>query len=163
MAERVSKKKAAPEPGADDLAVLHPDRSLSIAGRKITVREYGFIEGLGLRPIAQPFLDHLHAAVSTGQVPELEEVLVILGSHAKAVEHLVACAADVQPDWVAGLNQDDGYHLLMVWWEVNGPFFIRSVFNRIRAERAVRSQHAGATSTQSSSLAATATPQPSAE
>lgn len=163
MAKKVAAKTTASEQGADDLAVLHPERSPTIAGKKVTVREYGFIEGLGLRPIAQPFLDDLHSSVSTGRVPELEEILVILGSHAKDIEQLIACAADVSPEWVAGLNQDDGYHLLMVWWEVNGPFFIRSVFNRIRAELAVRNQHAGATSTPSSSPEATEAPPPSAE
>ena len=148
MARKVKPSATAPAEGADDLTVLHPDRSATIAGRAVTVREYGFIEGLGLRPVAQAFLDDLHASVAGGTLPELEGILVILGHHHLAIEQLIATAADVEQDWVAHLNQDDGYHLLMLWWAANGPFFVRSVFQRIATERQLAALRDGAKSTQ---------------
>lgn len=148
MARKVKPSATASAEGADDLAILHPDRSATIAGRAITVREYGFIEGLGLRPVAQPFLDDLHVSVAGGTVPELEGILVILGHHNQAIKQLIATAADVEKDWVAGLSQDDGYHLLMLWWAANGPFFVRSVFQRIATERQLAALRDGAKSTQ---------------
>lgn len=145
--------------GADDLQVLHPERSATIAGRAVTVREYGFVEGMRLRPLMQPLLDDLHAAVVSGPFPQLEYFTTLLGTHIDAVTEAVAVAADVEVEWMVGLTQDEGQHLLMLWWTANGPFYIRSVFSRIAADRAV-SQHAGATSTQSSSAPATAQPTP---
>lgn len=146
MARKV--EPVASDEGADDLAILHPERSATLAGRAITVREYGFIEGLGLRPVAQPFLDDLHVSVAGGTLPELEGILVILGHHNQAIKQLIAIAADVEAQWVANLNQDDGYHLLMLWWAANGPFFVRSVFQRIATARQLAALRDGPTSTQ---------------
>lgn len=146
--------------GADDLQVLHPDCSAKIAGRAVTVREYGFVEGMRLRPRMQPFLDDLHAVAAGGRLPHLEQITTLLGTHIDAVTEAVAVAADVDMDWLAGLTQDEGQHLLMLWWTANGPFYMRSVFSRIAADRAV-SQRAGATPTPSLSPQATETPQPS--
>jgi len=149
--------------GGDDLQVLHPERTTTIAGRQVTVREYGFIEGLGLRPLVQPLLDDLHAQLQGGGVPELEQLLVILGKHHQAIQELVATAADVEPEWVGTLKQDDGYRLLLLWWAVNGPFFVRSVLNRVVAEKAAAAVRAGRTSTPPSPPPGTETPTPSAE
>lgn len=163
MAQRSEGTSSAPEVGAEDLSVLHPDRPVVIAGKAIVVREYGFIEGLRLRPTLQPFLNELHAIASSGRLPELEEITSMMGSHADAVSHAICVAAGVEYEWLEGLNQDDGQHLLMLWWTTNGPFYIRSVFQRIVAERAVASQHAGETSTQPLSPLDTVTPMPSDE
>lgn len=156
MAKKVAKPNPAPEEGADDLQVLHPNRTATVAGRSITVREYGFIEGLGLRPLAQPLLDDLHAQVGASGVPELDGILVLLGKHSEIVAELVAVAADVEVPWVRGLKQDDGYILLMMWWGANGPFYVRSVFNRILAEKAAEKVRAGLTSIPPSSPGDTA-------
>ncbi|HLD65155.1 MAG TPA: DUF6631 family protein [Pseudomonas sp.] len=145
MAKRVA--KPAPEAGADDLEVLHPERSAIIAGRALTVREYGFVEGLGLRALMRPFLDDLHAIVDGGSLPPLDQVTDMLGQHSDAVVQAIAVAADVEPAWIHTLGQDDGEHLMLLWWTANGPFYVRSVYQRIATARAVASQHAGATST----------------
>lgn len=141
------KKPEATDKGADDLQTLHPERSATIAGRQVTVREYGFIEGLGLRPKAQPLLDDLYAQIAEGHIPELEEILVLLGQHHLLIQELVAVAADVEPQWVASLNQDQGYQLLMMWWGANGPFYVRSAFNRVVAKKSAAAARAGLTST----------------
>ena len=162
MAEKVVKPSAA-APGADDLQVLHPERSATIAGRELVVREYGFIEGLGLRPTVQPLLDDLYAQISGGGVPALEQILVMLGQHHQLIQELVATAADVEPEWVAGLNQYDGHLLLMMWWGANGPFYVRSVLNRVVAEKAEAAVRAGRTSTPPLSPPDTESPSTSAE
>ena len=41
---------------ADDLAILHPDRTLTLGGRAITLREYGFFEGLDVADRAAAFI-----------------------------------------------------------------------------------------------------------
>ena len=146
----------------NDLEVLHPNCSATIAGRAVTVREYGFIEGMRLRPRLQPFLDDLHAMMLSDPLPDLDQITMTLGTHIDAVSEAVAIAADVELDWVTGLGQDDGMHLLMLWWSANGPFFVRSVRNRIASDRALEALRDGRTSTPSSSPPATETPNVSA-
>ena len=152
-AKKERKIITAPEPpaaaGADDLQVLHPERRATIAGRDVVVREYGFIEGLALRPLAQPLLDDLYAQITSG-MPDLEQILVLLGRHHAIVQELVAKAADVEPEWLDTLNQDEGYLLLMLWWGANGPFYVRSAVQRAVAHRTAEALRAGQTSTQPS-------------
>lgn len=147
--------KAAPvqDAGAEDLQVLHPNRTLSIAGRDVTIREYGFVEGLGLRPLMQPFLGDLYAVTKVAGLPDLEAILGVLGKHAEVVAELMAIAADVELEWVHQLPPRQGNALLYAWWTVNGPFFVDAVMDRIRGELAVEEQRkarAGQTSTQPS-------------
>ncbi|MCY1412476.1 hypothetical protein D9M71_278860 [compost metagenome] len=137
--------------GEDDLDILHPERTVTIAGRQVTVREYGFIEGLALRPLMQPFLDDLHVLITTGGVPPLEQILGIIGRHHEIVAQLLATSADVDIDWVQGLAGRPGKQLLYVWWTVTGPFFVGEVVDRVMAERAVDKARAGLTSTPASS------------
>lgn len=132
-AKPVPAKKA----GADDLQVLHPNRDLEIEGRKITVREYGFVEGLGLRPLMQPLLNDLYDVTKEGGLPELDAVIGLLGKHHDLVVHLMATAIDVEEEWVRGLPHRPGKLLLYVWWIVNGPFFVGEVTDRIQQERFV--------------------------
>lgn len=151
MAKKVAPPAQNPVPGADpsqDLTVLHPEQSATIAGRKVVVREYGFVEGLRLRPLTQPIMDALYVVVADqGTPPELDEIMGILADHDEALITLMAIATDVDESWVMGLSQDDGYALMMIWWIVNGPFFIRRVFNRKVARLATERLRAGQTST----------------
>lgn len=153
--------------GAEDLQVLHPERTLQIAGREITIREYGFVEGLGLRPLIQPFLEDLYSLVNVDKVvPPLEDILGVLGKHSELVAKLMATAADVDLEWVHQLPSREGNTLLYVWWIVNGPFFVGAVVDRIRAEVAAAKQRkalAGPTSTPPSSPEAMEPQPPSVE
>lgn len=145
---------APPEPGAEDLAILHPERKLEIAGREITVREYGFVAGLRLRPLMQPLLDDLRGLVRDGSSTDLGAIMAMLGTHWQATLTLAAEAAEVERDWVDGLDAEQGELLLTVWWSVCGPFFWRNVIGRIAAERIaaeLAKGRAGRTSTSPSS------------
>lgn len=144
------------KPGADDLEVLHPERLLTIAGREITVREYGFVEGLRLLRIAEPIIAGLQGGMGSS-VPAFESIMGVIAEHAGVAVQLMAAAADVEVEWIESLSQDDGQLLLMVWWSVNGPFYLRTA-----ATRAVVAARAGATSTPPSSAPATEAPPTSA-
>lgn len=156
MAEIVHKKDKA-TPGEDDLQVLHPERTAVIAGRSITMREYGFVEGLKVRALSKPILDDLFNFVSTGRVPDVDEIQGILAAHAENVARLIAQAADVEPEFV--LNLDDQYAgdtLLAMWWGCNGPFFMRKAVNQVRENLLVKALRAGQTFTPNLSPTATA-------
>lgn len=153
--DRIIKAEPAATPvaagGADDLNILHPERSVTIAGRSVVMREYGFIEGLKLQPLYQPFVDELHDAVVDTGVPALSQIIGLMARHTDSIEQLIAIAADVEVEWVAGLGDRDGSNLLYLWWAVNAPFFMRRVFDRIAADRAMAHQQGGETSMPSSS------------
>ncbi|SEI99733.1 hypothetical protein SAMN04244572_02386 [Azotobacter beijerinckii] len=155
MAKKREPRKAAA--GSDDLEVLHPERTAVIAGRKITVREYGFVEGLRLQPKAEPIVAALQGFIGVeGTI--LDAVLAVAAEHADAVVHLLAVAADVEDEWVESLGQADGHLLLMMWWGANGPFYLRRAALQWLAAQAP----AGATSTPPSSAPATEAPPTSA-
>lgn len=146
------KRKLKKEAGVDDLEVLHPERLLTIAGREITVREYGFVEGLRLLPMAEPIIAGLQSGMGSG-VPAFDSIMGIIAENADVAVRLMAAATDVEVKWIESLSQDDGQLLLMVWWSVNGPFYLRTA-----ATRAIVAARTGATSTPHSSESATEAP-----
>jgi hypothetical protein len=165
-AGKAAPRKAAPATeGADDLAIIHPDVTETIAGRRITVREYGFIEGLRVRAFMRPFTADLAAVFAAGGEALVEDVLDLLGDHIDVVQQAIAqsiatpgeLASDEDLAWVRGLDDADGDLLVNLWWGVCGLFFVRQVVRRT-AERARRAAFAGATSTAPSSAPASARP-----
>ncbi len=138
--------------GAEELDILHPDRSATLGGRKVTVREYGFIEGMRLLPTMQPFLDALHQRLVAGKDTRFQDALMLMAEHIDLVVEMVAVAADVDKTWIESLQDHDGEHLLMLWWGANASFFFQKVRNRIGVERAEAefAKLAGAKSTQPS-------------
>ena len=164
MARKIERKpKGAPTTGApasqEDLAVLHPERTFTLAGREITVREYGHIEGLRLLAWAKPFTDDLYATIARGsKAPSVAAMAALLSTHADLVRDMVAHAADVEPAWVEGLNDVDGDLLVMAWWQVNAGFFIRRLLARAAAEKLEERQRAGAASIPPSSAPASDEP-----
>lgn len=138
--------------GVDDLEILNPERPVTIAGRDLVLREYGFIEGLRLAELYAPFVDDLYEQLAAGGVvPTLDEIVDLIGRHHTDIVKLVAISADVEEAWVMGLSDRDGMNLLYVWWVVNSHFFMRRVLDRLAAQRALARAVAGATSTPSSS------------
>lgn len=141
--------------GADDLTILHPNQTRKIAGINITVREYGWVEGLRLRELAHPILLDIEKHMVDGTVPDFDQLRVILGNHCKATLQLIAQAANVDVEFLETLSQRDGELIEAMWWGCNGPFFMHSVIKKISEKRMVEVLHGGRTSTQNSSPTAT--------
>ena len=135
MARRPEQPAAPAADAGDALEILHPERTATIAGREIRVREYGFVESMRLHGLIQPILDDLRILVTARGVPNLDDVIGVLAHHYEAIVQLLARAADVEPEWVAGLSSAEGELLLYLWWGVNGPFWLGGVVQRIAAER----------------------------
>lgn len=153
-------------PGAEDLNVLFPELTVSIAGESITVREYGFIDGLRVRALMAPFVAELDAMIMTA--PLVEEIIDLLGRYIDATQQAVAISVSRDPAWVAALKPADGEELLFTWWAVCGPFFLRQVVRRqreryLRKHGAAASAPDGPTSSPLSSVPDTAPPPTSAD
>ncbi|MBN0668865.1 hypothetical protein JTM15_33380, partial [Pseudomonas aeruginosa] len=98
MARKVTRKKSAT--GAEDLSVIHPDRTIIIAGRDVVMREYGFFESLELLPLLEPILVDLEEqAKANAPWPGIEAVPSFLGNHFSVLVHLIAKAASVDMEW----------------------------------------------------------------
>lgn len=122
---------------ADDLDILHPERTETIAGIVVTMREFTFVEGLRVNALGKPFIDDLYRAFSQGD-PDYETVLALVGVHYEAVLVMVAMAADVDPAWVRALPPEDGELILALWWGANAGFFGRAIVRRAAVAREVQ-------------------------
>ncbi|MGA7437652.1 MAG: DUF6631 family protein [Luteibacter sp.] len=142
-------KTTAAAAGTDDLAVLHPEITVPIKGEFIVVREYGLVEGLKVRYLLGPFNADLHALFDKG--PFLtDDVIDLFGAHVDLIMEAVAIAIDKPVAWVRGLDEENGNTLLMAWWGVQGPFFLRQIVSR-KGEKMRLAVLAGVTSTSNSS------------
>lgn len=132
------KATKAPQKKHDDLQVLHPDQLVIIAGREVTVREYRFVEGLRLQPLYADFVNDIFERLDNGEQPEIHHVIELLGRYEQQLIELIAAAADVEIDWIKGLPDSEGMHLMYAWWTANVAFFMRRVHSRIAAKRAIK-------------------------
>lgn len=166
MARKVERKESAsrPEEGRDDVSVMHPDITLTIAGCEIMVREYGFVEGLAVRRYMKPFTDALEQSFGRGEAM-LDDILDLVADHWEIVQRAIAASAQVEVDWIGQLNDRDGDLLMQGWWNACGPFFIRRIVRRAveRIEAARLARPVGPTSTSNSSVPGSATPSASAD
>lgn len=151
----------ATENGQDDLAILHPEHTLTLAGEPITVREYGHVEGLKLGHLVGPVVKALKGIALGGDLLDVDATGSAFAAVPDEVIALIAAACDKPVAWVENLNDEDGFALRMHWWAINSPFFGRRVLQSVVWDREVARQQqasAGPTSMRASSAAASRSP-----
>lgn len=142
---------------ADDLAILHPDRTLVLGGRTIVLREYGFFEGLDVADRAAGFIADLIAASDDGAL-RYAHVRRLFGRHRAVIPTIAAQAGDVEAAWLEALPPDELELYLATWFAVNAAFFVREVLAELReAQLLAAGASAGAISSPDSPPPATAT------
>ena len=162
MATKLPAAPTADASAADDLAILHPDRTLVIGGRTIVLREYGFFEGLDVADRAAGFIADLVAASDTGAL-RYAQVRRLFGRHRAVIPAIAAQAGDVEVTWLEALAPDDLELYLATWFAVNAAFFVREVLAELReAQLLAAGASAGAISSPDSPPPATATSSDSA-
>lgn len=147
MARKVTPrtKTAAATAQPNDLAILHPEATITIGGRTVTVREYGMIAGLQLRQQVRPFSADLADLFDRGEC-SVEDVVDVVAKHLPLARIAIAASMDVAPEWLDTLDDTDGDLLLNTWWGICGPFFMRPLLRR-KLEQLRRAALAGAPST----------------
>lgn len=140
--------------GQDDLAILFPDRSPTIAGVALTMREYRFVESLEHHALIARFTDAITGLALQGDFADLDSLRSTFGEFRDEVVDLIALSCDQPAEWVGSLDAVDGEQLMMVWWTVNAPFFLRRVLLSVGLRKA--RELPGATSSPSSSPTGTA-------
>jgi hypothetical protein len=133
MAQQVTSPMPTPDP-ADELNVLMPERTLSLDGRPITVRELGFFESLRLQaPIAR--LVETLSTLSASSGIDLTVLHTVCAAESEATIDLLAQACDQPRDWVATLRASEGDLLLMTFWAVNADFFLQRALSVLELRR----------------------------
>lgn len=136
--------------GADDLAILHPNRTQTIAGVRVTMREYGFVEGIELADRVQRIVDALSEAAFAGATLTPGALRPAFAQHPDDVIALIAAASDQPESWVRGLADTDGQALMLLWWVTNADFFVRRVIEAVTVAQ-MEQASAGVTPTPPSS------------
>jgi len=157
MATKLPAAPASETAAADDLAILHPDRTLVLGGRTIVLREYGFFEGLDVADRASAFIADLIAASDDGAL-RYAQVRRLFGRHRAVIPAIAAQAGDVDAAWLETLAPDELELYLETWFAVNAAFFVREVLAELReAQLLAAGASAGAISSPDSPPPATAT------
>lgn len=157
MATKLPAAPASETAAADDLAILHPDRTLVIGGRTVVLREYGFFEGLDVADRATAFIADLIAASDDGAL-RYAQVRRLFGRHRAVIPTIAAQAGDVEVAWLESLAADDLELYLATWFAVNAAFFVREVLAELReAQLLAAGASAGAISSPDSPPPDTAT------
>lgn len=151
MTKRSSKAPdTAPGDGAADLAILYPERRQTIAGVAVTMREYGFVEGVQLAPLVEVVVSALADVAFLGDRLTPHALRPAFAAHPDQVIALIAAACDQPEAWVRSLSDRDGQALMLLWWVTNADFFVRRVIEAVTV-RQMEQASAGSTSTPTSS------------
>lgn len=118
---------------------MHPERTLPIGGRDVTIREYGFFEGLDVADRASAFIADLVAASTDGTL-RYTQVRRLYGRHRAVIPVIAAQAGDVEVAWLETLAPDDLELYLATWFAVNAAFFVREALAELR-ETGLREAH----------------------
>lgn len=117
-----------------DAEVLFPDQVVMIAGERVVVREFRYLEGLEVAALARPLLERLRQLHAEGRpAPAMLEALLV--EHHALVATLMAMACDRDAAWVAALSDRDGIALAAAFWRANSGFFMRRLALHLGMER----------------------------
>ena len=141
MAERVkteSRETSAAEKAAEDLTVIFPDASITIAGEKIIVAEYPFMQWLELKPLHTEFLDELAELVGHSEEGILiDDLMEFFENQFQHVQALISASISKPKEFFKPLKSAEVDDLTLIWWEVNKHFFLRSVQRILRKQNKV--------------------------
>lgn len=143
MAERVkptSREPSAAEQAAEDLTVMFPDSSITIAGEAIVVTEYPFLQWLELKPLHTDFLNELAELVghSDGGI-EIDDLMEFFEDQFQHVQALIAASINRPLEFFKPLKSDEVDSLVLTWWHVNKNFFLKSVHRTLRKQNKAQS------------------------
>ncbi|HFJ3367574.1 TPA: DUF6631 family protein [Salmonella enterica] len=116
--------------GDDDLSVLLPEQSFTLAGETVTLREYSLRDTLTLHAVLAPVVNAL-ATVTENAWASYERVETVLAAQHEAVIILVAHSINKPPSFVEDLSGTEGMTLMDWWWSVNRHFFMTAVIRRL--------------------------------
>ncbi|MGC1547225.1 MAG: DUF6631 family protein [Rhodanobacter sp.] len=121
--------------GEKDLAILYPERSDTIAGKVVVVREFSFTESLRYAAQIAALCDAMTGVALRGELEDLDSLRLVFGERHEQVMQLIAVASDQPEEWVRDLDAENGERLLLLWWGVIADFFLRRVLLSVQFQK----------------------------
>lgn len=120
--------------GSDQLGVLFPDQTITVAGEEVRVRALRFREGLEVLPTLRPLLDGMQEMANEAQEdPESltsGKVLGLLEDNPDAWLALMEASTDRDREWLEAIGIAEGEDLALAVWRANSPFLLRRLVLR---------------------------------
>jgi hypothetical protein len=102
------------------------DRTVTLGGEPIVVRELRYGQVLSLYSFVSPLVDGFTKLLKTGGTETtFAEVEQVIAGNAEAWLQLTAASVERDSAWVAGLTDADAQRLANAFWEANGPWLVR--------------------------------------
>lgn len=116
----------------NDLAVLLPDREVTVAGETLTVREIRFGERVRHAAQVEALLTAMWAAIRDAEGQEITGALLdaVFASQSEAFATLMAVSVGKPREWLDTLSDADGSLLMYEFWGVNSRFFMRQLVTK---------------------------------
>ena len=149
MADVVKQQPAQPpaaDQAAQDLAVINPNVTITLAGEQITVTEYPFFTWINLKPRSEALRIDLSFLLDTKEATFTEDVLEVFEENIADVKFLVSQSINKPEEFIQALSNQDIETLLLTWWTVNKHFFMKSAGRLMRQRKRLASHRAGQTS-----------------
>lgn len=123
-----------PDSPEDEVEILHPDRTITVAGREVTVREFRALEGMKLAELWRPIVDSLHeiSSVEDSDEPGWDFLDALIERHHDALCELMARTSGQPRQWIEELPESEYLELLYAFWSANAGFFMRRLARRVR-------------------------------
>lgn len=126
----------------NELEIMLPDVTLTLAGESVTVAEYSFVQGMQVQAMAKPlldgmakiFLDNLDSADQPAD-QILNRLGELFGQHPDLMVRLLSMSVGKSEPWIDRLSDGDGQTLLLTWWVVNKDFFARRLTTTLVGRR----------------------------
>lgn len=116
---------------SNELEILNPDRTITVGGESVTVREYSWPEAMELAATAAPVLAEMKTLFAAGGDVSLEDLADLITRHRAIMFDLIARSIDRPVAFIEGLTDSDGLLLLTCYWRVNSGFFVRRLIMRL--------------------------------
>ncbi len=109
----------------------NPFQEIMLAGVKITVLEFTFLQEQKAVPLSIDLINDISAVFSEEYEPGFSDVENIFCAHSDTFNQLVCMAINKPVDWLASLTGPEGQLLTMTFWGVNRYFFTNRVVTKI--------------------------------
>ena len=131
MSNRKENTTEVPDETLTEMPVLDSDIWIIIGDDRIQVRRFSFLEGMRLEQECRPLLEELAKVLAPPIASEdgvdYGKVMDIFAQHATELVRLLGVSTGKPEEWVAALDDESGYNLMMAFWGVNYGFFVRRV------------------------------------
>lgn len=126
-----------------ELTILFPNQSLLIGGKTVKIKEYPFVEWLGLRQTYAPFIAKFTTLMTANDDVLVDDVLEFFENEFADLKGLLLASIDEPAEFLDSLTLTEMESLMLGWWQVNKHFFMKSVVRAVRKNQ-TKSQLAGA-------------------